>query len=493
MKKLLTTVLAVVMLLSVIPMNTFAATYSGTCGDNLTWTLDLITGEFLVEGFGEMSDYDYWSDIDYGYDYRPWKEYKNSIKTVIIGDGVTTIGENSFIDCNSLADVTIADSVAMIGYSAFYDCDSLTRVTIGDSVITIGDSAFSDCDSLTSVTIGDSVITIGNSAFSNCDNLASVTIGNSVTTIGNSAFSSCDSLTSLTIPNSVKSIGNFVFGIPLGSHPIEIYYDGTKEEWDLISFGIYPPNNDSIHYNPERFNYCGDNLTWTFDKETGALEITGTGDMDNFSFDNRPWEGYISSIKSVVISDTVVTIGNYAFSDCDNLVNLTIGNSVSLIGYGSFRNCDRLTNVTFPDSVVKIDNGAFSECNSLTSVTIGSGIATIGLMAFDSIISLTDVYYSGSEEEWNVISIGEDNEPLFNATIHFNYTHEPEITYSTGDINGDGSINSTDALYILQYAVGMIELSETAFAAADVHNDGRVNSTDALKILQYAVGIIDQL
>ena len=148
---------------------------SGTCGPNLKWHLT-DDGVLTITGKGEM------------YDYSPWG---SSIKRVIIGDGVTEIGNGAFRKCRSLTSVTIPNSVTTIESSAFESCSSLTTVTIPNSVTTIGDNAFSGCSALTYVTISNSVTTIGGSAFSSCSALTSVTIPNSVTEIGSDAFSNC--------------------------------------------------------------------------------------------------------------------------------------------------------------------------------------------------------------------------------------------------------------------------------------------------------------
>ena len=141
----------------------------------------------------------------------PWHADK-SVKQVIIGNGVTTIGSSAFSDCDSLTSVTIPNSVTTIGSSAFAGCFSLTSVTIGNSVTTIGHGAFYGCSSLTSVTIGNSVTEIGYYAFSGCSSLTSVTIPNSVTTIGYYAFSGCKNvkqITSEAVTPPICSAGSF--------------------------------------------------------------------------------------------------------------------------------------------------------------------------------------------------------------------------------------------------------------------------------------------
>ncbi len=218
----------------------------------------------------------------------------------------------------------------------------------------------------------------------------------------------------------------------------------------------------------ETSGICGENITWIFDELTGTLIISGTGAMEEFNGDNRPWESdednimkvvinngittigdlafaYCDSLTSVTMPDSVTTIGDYAFYSCTSLTNIiipdsvitigfvafafcesltsvTIPNSVTTINASTFARCDSLINITIPDSVTLIGADAFNYCENLESVTIPNSVMFIGQLAFCGCTSLTDVYYSGTEEQWNEISIGSYNEPIHNATIHFNST-----------------------------------------------------------------------
>ena len=158
---------------------------SGSCGPNLKWHLT-DDGVLTITGKGQM----------YDYSYTPWSN--DDLTRVIIGNGVTTIGEAAFRSCSHLTSVTIPNSVTTIGGWAFSICSSLTSVTISNSVTTIGDNAFIGCSSLTSVTIPNSVTTIGSEAFSDCTNLQKVNIGNSVKTIGEFAFNKCTNITQIS-------------------------------------------------------------------------------------------------------------------------------------------------------------------------------------------------------------------------------------------------------------------------------------------------------
>ena len=188
---------------------------------------------------------------------------------------------------------------------------------------------------------------------------------------------------------------------------------------------------------------CGDNLTWTYNTSTYTLTISGTGAMYDYmysyKYNNRPWESYEDNIETVVINNGVTTIGNYAFAYCNSLTSVTIGDSVTSIGDYAFEHCYSLTSVTIPDSVTSIGFSAFEYCVSLTSVTIGDSVTTIGDDAFFACHSLTDVYYNGTQEQWNKISIGYNNMDLLNANIHFK-----ECKHKFSDWAIETSPNCTD-------------------------------------------------
>ena len=266
--------LAVLCLFS-IRMNAQAAEIidSGTCGENLTWTLDS-DGLLTISGTGPMT---YYNEVE-----GPWYPWPNdSVQNIVIEEGVTSIGSCAFYNCSSPVSIIIPDSVTSIGDSAFRGCSSLVSITFPDSVTSISDYAFYECTGLTSLIIPDSVTVIGNAAFRACVGLTSVSFGNGTTIIGKQAFFSCDKLTSvslgkrvavigedafascyslssvkipdsvteidvnafsncgalssLTIGSGVTQIGNFAFN---GCYSLEtVCYTGTQEQWALITFG----------------------------------------------------------------------------------------------------------------------------------------------------------------------------------------------------------------------------------------------------------------
>ena len=319
-KRIFSFVLAVLMIASLLPATALAVDIvdSGTCGakgSNLTWTLDS-EGVLTISGSGDMHGY--------GSSDAPWYGSRSRVKSAVIAEGVTSIGESAFENCRSLTSVTIPNSVTSIGWSAFFYCKSLTSVTIPDSVTSVGAYAFLGCTSLTSVTIPNSVTSIGGCAFDECWSLTSVTIPDSVTSIGDSAFASCTSLTSVTIPDSVTSIGGGAFA------------------WCTSLTGIWVTEGNS-HYSSDA---------------SGVL----------FSKDKTTLVQYPGAFAAYAIPDSVTSIGAGAFGGCTSLTSVTIPDSVTSIGGIAFGNCKSLTSVTIPDSVTSIGDGAFASCTSLTDV-----------------------------------------------------------------------------------------------------------------------------
>ena len=166
--KILSVVLAILMVMSIIPITASAATYSGTCGDNLTWTYDSSNGCLTISGTGNM--------YDYNYNNRPWESYEDKIKTVVLEDGVTSTGSYSFYDFDILVNVSICDSLNTLASRTFSSCDKLLSIIIPDGVTTIGDYAFSYCEKLITALIPNSVTLIGKYAFNDCEKLKSINI-----------------------------------------------------------------------------------------------------------------------------------------------------------------------------------------------------------------------------------------------------------------------------------------------------------------------------
>ena len=166
---------------------------------------------------------------------------------------------------------------------------------------------------------------------------------------------------------------------------------------------------------------CGESVTWALD-DTGILTVSGSGAMADYASPSAsPWYSQRESIKTIIVEDGVTSIGFYAFYYCSSLTNLTIPDSVTSIGDWAFYYCSSLTNLTIPDSVTSIGDAAFYNCISLTNLTIPESVTSIGDFAFYYCDALSDVYYTGTQAQWELISVGDFNDPLLDATLHTDY------------------------------------------------------------------------
>lgn len=125
-------------------------------------------------------------------------------------------------------------------------------------------------------------------------------------------------------------------------------------------------------------------------------------------------------LTSVYMGDNIQRIGGHAFANCDELESIRLSENITSIADSTFLDCKKLASIVIPDGVTSLGMYAFAYCSNLGSITLGTNITTINASAFDRCSKLTDVYYKGTEAQWNAISIKSGNDSLTNATIHYN-------------------------------------------------------------------------
>lgn len=402
-------------------LTTQGTVYSGNCGaqgNNLTWTLD-DKGTLTIRGTGEMKNYNSYNS------HSGWESQNERIRSIVLEEGLTSIGTNAFIRCKGIDSVTIPDSVTSIGSYAFSDCVNLTSLIIPDNVTSIAYQAFASCTGLTNVTIGngvtsidaeafsccywlneinvspdnetyssddgvlfskdktaillypegknevysipENVTTIGAKAFLDCTKLSDVTIPEGVIDIGDTAFMGCESLTSIVIPSSVASIGDDVFSGCRSLISATIQPGVTS-----IGRGVFRCcenlTNISIPYGVTSIGDASFEWCFSLANVTIPSSVTSIGDCA-FS-DCR-------SVTNIIIPPSVTTIGDYSFYGCDSITSIIIPSSVTIIGDGMLKACANLKNVVFLSSACSIGNFMFSECTNLTNVTLPSSLTRI--------------------------------------------------------------------------------------------------------------------
>lgn len=358
-------VLCLLMLLGLMFMtqtsaNAAETTASGSCGEGVSWTLD-DAGVLTVSGSGAMANYSQGG--------APWYSQRESIKSVVIESGVTSIGNCAFIDHAALTSVKVPKSVTSIGAYALCNCTSLTGISLQRGIETIGNYAFHN-SGLTVMVLPEGTVSIGYAAFHNCTALTSVTIPESVTSIGGYAFWNCTALKKIKF-NAVALNGfsakNYVFG-NAGHEAAGIKVTVGAEVTVLPSYLFCPDNTTDAYYPKvtsvefEEGSKCTDISVCVFER--------------------------CASLESIVIPDSVTSIGAYAFCNCTSLKSINIPESLTSIGGYAFWRCIALEEIKF-NAVALNDFGSKNyvfayagQDTDGTKVTIGANVTKLPAYLF---------------------------------------------------------------------------------------------------------------
>ncbi|MBR2572634.1 MAG: leucine-rich repeat protein [Clostridia bacterium] len=301
----------------------------------------------------------------------------SSLASVSIPASVKSIGKSAFSGCSALTGANLPAGITCIRESTFFGCSGLRGIDIPGSVSVIEESAFQGCSGLNSIVIPDSVTVLGKSAFSGCSSLSSAAIGKGLTEIPECAFTDCSGLKSAAIPAGIVQIGNNAFSGCAGLQGVTI--PGT-----VTSIGMYA------------FADC-------------------------------------TSIKAVSIPDSVTGVSDYAFSGCISLSEITVPGSMEYIPACCFSGCTGLTEVTLQEGVQAIGGRAFANCTGLSTIHFPVSMTFISQAAFYGCSAIQNVFYAGTQEDWEGISIGDINEELGAAQMHYGHEHKwgsPEYQWS---------------------------------------------------------------
>ena len=310
---------------------------SGTCGSRLTWALSN-DGTLTISGTGTMSSYTSSSGT-------PWEARKGNIKTVVIGSGVTSVGDYAFNGCVNLIAVNLPDGVKTIGSYVFFDCDSLISISLPDSVTAIGAYCFYSCDNLRNITLSDSLDSIGSNCFYSCRSLSSIDLPDSLTSIGSWCFAYCNLLQSIILPGGMADVSSYCFSS-----------SGLSEL--TLSEGITNINNNA---------FSSSSLTSVYFPST--LENVSSNAFANCSsLSDVYFAGTRAQAEAILIGtgNTYLSAANWHFTDNppQNLTTLTLPSMLTTIESEAFSGI-AVHKIIIPDSVEVIESRAFADSLSL--------------------------------------------------------------------------------------------------------------------------------
>lgn len=372
-----------------------------------------------------------------------------SLKSVTLPDSLTDLGQNVFYNCTSLESIHIGKKLYFTPYSPFGITPALktitvdpentgftvvdgvlftknmkllmrypakkagTSYTVPDGVVTLCDYSFSDCNLLESVKIADTVGTIRSYAFHQCTSLKSIKIPEGITELLEWTFVNCSALETVELPSTMKKFsgaGNFQKCTALVSINIPDGFTsfGDQSFYNCTSLKTFEMPDTVTNAGAITFNGCTSLETVKLSKNLTTLGRWGL------------FYG-CTSLKNVEIPSKVTSINTSTFRNCTSLESITLPDGLQTLGNEAFAYCKALTSITIPGEVTSVGSSAFSACYALKTVSIASKDTAIGENAFASCSAISDVYFGGTEAEWNTYKtdkVSSGNSYLTNATFH---------------------------------------------------------------------------
>ena len=387
--------------------STDTAVYTGTFGENITWSLNIETGELLVSGTGKMKDIDYTGSSS-----DPLKNYRKYIKSAVIEDGITDIGKKNFSYCSELIEVKFPDTLENIGDMAFEGLN-MTKIKFPSTLKNIGEGAFS-CSDLTEITFPDTVESIGNDSFYDCKKLETAYFEGNAPQLGSNCFDHYPTNDGYLF-TIVYHAGNSGFSTPTWNGyscaPAEQISDhSTLDEDDRNAQGIIfklnsVSNTATVGVNTTDKNnskYCGGQdgeviIPDTVIKDGISYNVIG---INQYAFYDCPW------IRTVYLGKNLSAIEPSAFQDCEKLTRFvvdkdnqqyadydgvlydheglylyvypagkddeeyTVIDSCTTVGTKSFSGASKLKSIVLTDNIINIGAAAFQGCNGIVDITL---------------------------------------------------------------------------------------------------------------------------
>lgn len=335
------------------------------------------------------------------------------------GVPVTAVGQNAFISCYNVTEFVVDENSEYFSADEngvlfnkdktelvkFPPASDVTEYDIPESVTDFGHYAFFHATKLQRVSIPGSIERIGVTVFYECKSLQQIEFSEGLTRIGEQAFAFCKSLTNIDLPDSLKYIDMAAFvgcnltgvlELPESLNPIS-----SKLTWSEVFGG--PITAYSV---PESNNYLStdeNGILYNKDK-TVLLSVPRASEVSEYQ-----------------VPESVTEIATGAFSYASGLNAIICHDGITKIGKSAFRDT-KISSLSFPAGITEVPEEVFGYgCADLKEVVLPDSVTSIGKSAFSSAKNLTDVYYTGTQEEWNSISIANGNDCLTAATVHYNF------------------------------------------------------------------------
>lgn len=432
----------------------------------------------------------------------PWYDERDQITSIVLQDGVTEIGDSLFSNLTALEKVSFPDTLTSIGTNSFRNCSTLKSIELPSSLISIGTGAFGNCTQLQSARLSEGLESIGSWSFAYCSELTEIQLPETLTEIGSAAFYECSSLTNITIPANVTEVNEFTFVACSALEDIMIQgeltylggsvFGGTKwfseqTDWVIVQdkflqtykgsdTELVIPNGveficDSAFSNKNiRSIVLSDSV-----KSIGSNAFAGT-DLETIDLNQAEIIGESAfngceKLTSLTIPDSVTSIGGMLISDCTSLTDLQLSNSLTSIPRNAFYNCTALTEVTIPTSVTAIEKYAFYKCDSLEKIRIPENVISIedyalGYINGSTVSEILTIYgcYESAAESYAI----ENNIPFIAMSSE---TVE-------GDVNNDGFFTIADVILMQKWLLAVPDVSLSNWKAGDLCADDVLNVFD---------------
>ncbi|MBO7589613.1 MAG: leucine-rich repeat domain-containing protein [Bacteroidaceae bacterium] len=370
---------------------------------NVSWSFDTESGNLVIEGEGPMGGPHIWSGHSSP---APWN-YRNEValvkkpvRSVVVGNGITTIGSFAFSECDEIESIILGDDIKRIDMYAFYGCTSLSNINLPDGLEQIGSTAFGYCKSLKKINLPNTMKPSGSNGGAGLALECFMMSGLTEIHIPDGlcapqwGFAGCDSLKTVVfegngiiLEEAFRDCNNLSLVINYSEIPLTVSEDAFSSYCTLmVPYGCADSYKNNVVWS--KFNIIemakpevplegvDGSITWRFDTITNALTLSGDGTIKDYKAGEAPWMvHYGNDIFSIVINEGITGVGANAFNGCKNLESVSFPMGLKSIGDYAFAYCEKVNGILWVDSIERIGDYAFYYCRGLDSFTIPQNLS----------------------------------------------------------------------------------------------------------------------